>query len=387
MLHKQLHLSRGQRVFEQGDVGDCAYLIESGSVEILHREEGGAEHCVAVLGVHELFGELALLGEQRRAASARAASDTCLTVLPAGFFEDCLNSAEPLTRYLLRTVTARLQRQMDLQVSESPSAERDQDRAVTQIQLTRQLAVALQRTDEITSALQPIVDLNSGRIIGFEALARWHSAELGRVTPAQFIPVAEQSGLIAELGRYMLRQALAQLAQLPGREQLFISINVSVRQFDDPLLFEQIAESLQAHGLAPRQIKLEITESLLMHDQQQTQRFFASCAALGVPVAIDDFGTGYSALAQLHRLKVDTVKLDRSFVADLRSDARLEIVVGAVSALCAQLGVATVVEGVETVEQTDACRVLGIGSAQGFLYSPAVSSQQAAELLRTYNGV
>ncbi len=382
MIREQIRIARGQPVFVQGDQGNCAFLIDSGSVEILHREGQGGERRVATLGVHDIFGELALLGDSMRSASARATADTCLTVLTQEFLADCLQKTEPITRHLLRTVTARLQRQLDVPVETSLQADVDQARALMQIQLTQGLTAALER-EEISIALQPIMALSDESTAGFEALSRWHSPQYGVVPPSRFVPVAEQSGLMREFGRYVIRHAIRTVDSLqslvPGA---YLSINVSVRQFSDPELFPSLEQALSQSSLTPAQIKLEVTESVLMQDQAITHDFFAGCRTMGVGVMIDDFGTGYSALSQLHRFDIDAVKLDRSFIAGVDSDRRVEAVVRAVSRLCAELGIRTVAEGVETREQADACRSLGIDHAQGFLYSPALLREPAERWLR-----
>lgn len=383
MLKEQIQVAAGHRVFGQGDHGDCAYLIETGRIEILHEEEEGTgERCVATLGVHDIFGELALLGEGVRSASARAVGDVRLTVLTRDFFAGCLQQTEPIMRHLLRTVAARLQRELDLPVENSLMAEVDQARAVMQIQLTRELNAALERS-ELSVALQPIVNLRGGTCVGFEALARWQSPRYGAIPPSRFVPLAEDSGLIGDLGRYILRRAVADAATLMAVvPDLYVSINVSPRQFADATLFPTLARALIEHALPARQVRLEVTESVLMRDMAITQEFFAAARELEVGVLIDDFGTGYSALAQLHRFQIDGVKLDRSFINGIDSDARVRAVVRAVSQLCGELGIHTIAEGVETREQADACLALNIEHAQGYLYSPGVPLAAASQWLR-----
>lgn len=386
MIREQIRIAQGQPVFLQGEPGNCAYLIDMGHVEIVHAEGDGRERSVAMLGVHDIFGELALLGENKRSASARAATDVCLTVLSREFFSECLQKTEPITRHLLRTVTARLQRELKVPVPEEKSLQADVDhaRALVQIQLTQGLTRALEQR-ELDAALQPIVSLADESIVGFEALARWQSPQYGSVPPSRFVPLAEQSGLIREFGRYLIRQAMANVIPLSEVvEGLYLSINISVRQFSDPELFPTLAKSLEESRLKSSQIKLEITESVLMQDLASARDFFAASRELGVGVLIDDFGTGYSALSQLHRFDIDAVKLDRSFIVGVPQDRRIEAVVRAVGQLCRELGISTIAEGVETREQADACRALGIDNAQGFLYSPALLREAAQRWLNRH---
>jgi EAL domain-containing protein (putative c-di-GMP-specific phosphodiesterase class I) len=220
-------------------------------------------------------------------------------------------------------------------------------------------------------------------IIGFEALIRWQHPERGMVSPAEFIPLAEQTGLIVPMGEWMLRTGCAQLAawHAMGFGQLTMSINLSARQFDDPKLVSVVADTMRAAGVAPQSIKLEITESMVANHPQQAIERMHELKSLGVGLSMDDFGTGYSSLGYLTRFPLDTLKIDRSFVRDITTDQSKALVAGAVVALAHQLSLDVTAEGVETVPQRDFLASLGCDQAQGYLYSPPVDAQRARALL------
>jgi len=205
------------------------------------------------------------------------------------------------------------------------------------------------------------------------------------VSPAEFIPLAEQSGLINPIGRWIIDRASSALAQFAAerpRLPLFMSINLSSRQFDDPELLGAIDQALARHPVDPARIKLEITESLLLQRLDEGLRLLQACRSRGLKVSLDDFGTGYSSLSYLHRLPVDTLKLDRSFVLQLDANAAGSKIVAAVIALAHQLGMDVIAEGLETKQQIDALQALGADLGQGFHFSRPLAPAAAAEFVR-----
>ena len=237
---------------------------------------------------------------------------------------------------------------------------------------------ALER-GEVTAFLQPVVSLATGRIAGAEALARWRSAGRGWVPPAEFVGAAEENGLIGELGEQVLRQACRAAAAWP--HPLPVSVNLSVRQLARADLPERVAAVLAESGLPAGRLRLEVTESLVARDPDAAAAVLARLRAAGVRIWMDDFGTGYSSLGLLHRLPVDGVKVDRSFVAALAGGCRAERIVATVLGLGRALALETVAEGVETPEQLATLRDLGCHAAQGFLFARPLSPQAFAELL------
>ena len=222
---------------------------------------------------------------------------------------------------------------------------------------------------------QPQFELSSGRLVGAEALLRWRDPQLGEISPARFIPVAEDSGFIIELGEWVLAQAVRQAALWHGRGMAVpIAVNVSALQFQQSHFVDRVAHVLAISGLPADLLELELTESILVHDANDALLRLQALAELGVRLSIDDFGTGYSSLAYLKRFPIGTLKIDRSFVAGLPGDERDVGIVRAVLQMARALGKQVVAEGVETEAQRDFLRSEGCDMAQGWLYAPALDS-------------
>ncbi|WP_462322902.1 sensor domain-containing protein [Halochromatium sp.] len=234
---------------------------------------------------------------------------------------------------------------------------------------------------ELSLQFQPLVCLSDGQLAGAEALLRWTSPELGAVSPQQFIPVAEDMGLIHQIGDWVLRQAMHQLAAWDrvGRRLARMAVNLSILQLDDPDLVDTVAGLLNHHGLAPERLELELTESLLMAQAGQSESMLAALRGLGVHLAIDDFGTGYSSLAYLHRMPLHQLKIDRSFIDALPADPNSQAITNAVIALGKSLKLEVLAEGVENAEQAEWLRAAGCSLAQGYYYSRPLTPEAFAE--------
>ena len=232
---------------------------------------------------------------------------------------------------------------------------------------------------------QPQLDLASGRIVGVEALLRWRHPELGMVAPSRFIALAEDTGLIVPIGAWVMRTACAQMQawHAAGLGPLRLAVNLSARQFNEPNLVASIADVLAQTGLAPGCLELELTESLFMHDVALAVSQLHDMKALGVQLSIDDFGTGYSSFAYLRTFPIDVLKIDRSFVGDVASDADDAAIVVSIIALAHNLKLRVVAEGVETAEQLDYLRQHGCDEAQGFYFSHPLPAEEVELLLRS----
>jgi EAL domain-containing protein (putative c-di-GMP-specific phosphodiesterase class I) len=226
---------------------------------------------------------------------------------------------------------------------------------------------------------QPIVDLATNEISGFEALIRWHHPEGGMIAPSAFIPMAEETGLIVPLGEWVIRQACATAASWPGN--LKIAVNLSPAQFRSPGLLQAIVDALAASRLAPDRLELEITETILLQDSEATLATLYRLRELAVRIVMDDFGTGYSSLSYLRSFPFDKIKIDRSFVKDIAENQGSLNIVRAVAALAKGLDMSTTAEGVETPEQLDSIRSEGCTEMQGFLFSRPVPAHELAQLL------
>ena len=262
-------------------------------------------------------------------------------------------------------------------------------RAVALHSLETDLRRALDRK-ELQVAFQPIVSLKSGAITGFEALARWSHPRRGQVSPMEFIPIAEETGLIQSIGRWVLHEACREMRRWlddnPGPGGFSMSVNLSTKQFQAGLV-EEVDRALRESGLEPRSLKLEITESVLMENADSAADMLAEIRNRGVHLCIDDFGTGYSSLSYLLRFPIDTLKIDRSFVKGMGDDGELGSenleLVRTIVTLARNLGLDVVAEGVETAGQRIRLEALGCQHAQGFLFSPPVDAAAASKLIAT----
>jgi diguanylate cyclase (GGDEF)-like protein len=256
-------------------------------------------------------------------------------------------------------------------------------RAVSRLQLESDLRHAIEQK-EFCVYYQPIVSLQTGRLAGFEALVRWNHPRRGLVLPADFIPVAEETGLIVPIGEWVLNQACAQVREWqinsPSHRSLSLSVNLSARQVAQPDLLDRIKEALETSKLNPHCLKLEITESVVMGNAEAAALMFKQLRSLGVQLSIDDFGTGYSSLSYLHRFPLNYLKIDRSFVMRLTTDND-NAIVRTISTLARNLGMEVIAEGIETDEQYQQLKKLGCEYGQGYLFSRPVNNDGVIHLL------
>jgi len=255
---------------------------------------------------------------------------------------------------------------------------------VERLDIERRLRGALARRQFLLH-YQPRIDMATGRIAGAEALLRWRVPQQGLVSPARFIAVAEDTGLIVPIGRWVLMAACRQARawQIAGLPPLIVSVNVSPRQFREGNIVETIAEALRATELPARCLQIELTEGLAMHGAEKYVHMLGRIKALGVQIAVDDFGTGYSSLSYLKRFPVDQLKVDRSFVTDLATDPDDAVIVQAIIALGHKLKLRVVAEGVETTEQLEFLRACGCDEMQGYLFGRPMIAGEFAALLES----
>ncbi|HEX2603119.1 MAG TPA: GGDEF domain-containing phosphodiesterase, partial [Oxalicibacterium sp.] len=247
----------------------------------------------------------------------------------------------------------------------------------------RQLARAL-REDHFVVYYQPRVDTHDGRLVGMEALVRWMHPERGLIPPDRFIPLAEETGMIVELGKLVLQKVCAQIVRWEAEQQpvVPVSVNVSARQFDRGGVSSFIADCLKRYRIDPSLIEIELTESALMHDFDTVRREVEAISALGIQLHIDDFGTGYSSLSLLHKLNMQVLKVDRSFTAQLCNGKGGEIFFSAIVSMAKALQMRIVAEGVETEEQLRVLQKLGCNEIQGYLVSRPLPANDIAVLAR-----
>ncbi len=256
--------------------------------------------------------------------------------------------------------------------------------AVDRFRLETDLRGALER-EEFRAYYQPIVSLSDCRITGFEALMRWERPEFGLVMPSGFISVTEDTGLILEMGNWVMREACRQVCvwnrQFPSNRLFTVAVNVSAKQFVQPDLVGQIAQILCESGTPPFNLRLEITESMTIGDEERAIRILGELRTLGVRLCMDDFGTGYSSLSYLRRFSLDVLKIDRSFVSDMVNNTESREIVKTILRLGGNLGIEVVAEGVETAEQVSLLQSLGCEYAQGYFFSEPLDQSGVARTL------
>jgi len=229
---------------------------------------------------------------------------------------------------------------------------------------------------------QPLYSLDEQRLKGFEALMRWTHPERGPISPAEFIPIAEETGLIVQMGEWAVREACAQAANWP--DDISVAVNISPRQFASPTLAQTIVQSLARAGVQPHRLELEITESIFIGNVEKTLTMLHSLRSLGIRIALDDFGTGYSSLSYLRSFPFDKLKIDQSFVRDLGSDSSAKAIIRAITTLADALGIETLAEGVEEQAHLEALRDEGCNLIQGYLISRPVAANLVAELITNF---
>jgi diguanylate cyclase (GGDEF)-like protein/PAS domain S-box-containing protein len=256
------------------------------------------------------------------------------------------------------------------------------------LQARRRLEMELRdaiANDQLLVFYQPIYDLERERICGFEALLRWRHPARGLISPAEFIPIAEEIGLIASLGEWVLQQACAEASKWP--EHVKLAVNVSSAQFVGDRLVPAVTDALATSGLKPLRLELEITESVLLANNAMTFNILRSLRALGIHISMDDFGTGYSSLSYLRSFPVDKIKIDQSFIRGLEATDGSDMIVRALIALGRSLGMRTTAEGVETPEQLSQLRLERCSEVQGYLFSPPVPPSEIPVLLERSSGI
>ncbi len=388
----------GSTIFREGEPGDCAYVIERGMVrlETLRR---GRKITIAHLGEGELFGEMALIDGEVRPSTALATEETVLVVISLDQLREKLEQADPLLTFFMRNILNRVRATQSRLLGDPERRERDRsddaflytdtsltrhrERAMRTLKLQGEINQAL-AGNEFALHFQPILDLKTGTTAGVEALVRWNHPERGLLYPADFIGFAEESGLIIPIGLWVLKEACETLRKFQDKldsvnaaaPPLFMAFNLSSRQFSDIDLVRNISNIIDSTGVNPEQIKMEITESLLMDNPPRAAVTLSGIKAMGLEVAIDDFGTGYSSLSYLHRFQIDTLKIDRSFVSTATMNAGSMEVVRAIVGLARNLGLDIVAEGIEQPEQVTLLRDLQCDYGQGYFFSEPVGSDQ-----------
>ncbi len=370
-------------MFKEGDHGDCAYVIETGQLEVFRSGKRGRK-VLALLGPGEVIGEMAVIDHGPRTASAVAKKPTRLRLITRDHLENKVDSADPLIRVLLRLILQRYRAAVAGKKGGGGRADEARKAALSRLRFAQEIEQGLEREQFILN-YQPIVSLDGLQIVGFEALVRWNHPTRGLVPPSEFVPVMEESELIQRLGRWVLKSACNAVKRLNARTNgaapLHVCVNLSGRELVNPTVIDNIQEALRATGVPPASLRIEITESALVSNLDFAVSVISRCRAMGVQIAVDDFGTGYSSLNYLRHFAVDTLKIDRSFVRPVHTEEDNRKILRTIRDLAHALNMTIVAEGVEDLGQMRMLRDLGLECAQGYLFSRPAGETEAAVML------
>lgn len=387
----------GETIMQQGDKGESAYIIEEGTVEI-YIERGGRIQNVGTRGPGALIGEMAIVDDAPRTATIRALQNCKLLEITRDDFANRLATSDPvlqmisqviLTRY--RDMLARAEILREGTTFPPPELmERDyaaQTDVVESIKIGNEFEKALAR-NELSLNYQPIVDLQTGQVAGFEALMRWIHPEKGFISPGVFIPIVEKNGMIIEASRWTLRESCMALKRIEGKigreENLFMSVNFSSADFASENFLDHVYRILSETDVQAEHLKLEITERLLIQQPDNAKDVLEMCRAAGMSIAIDDFGTGYSSLSYLYYFPIDTLKIDQSFVRAMTREGKSLELVRSIVGLGKNLKMKIVAEGVETAEEARILRDMGCDLVQGYYFAKPLPENDVAELLKSW---
>jgi diguanylate cyclase len=373
-LHREIYPA-GEIIFKEGDSGDGAYIIEEGCVEVSVSSTQRSR-----IGKGELFGEIALIDQQPRTATVRAIEHTVLIPIPRKLVKELLEKTDPVVRHLLMTILERYRstrNQPAFDPSRSTVFKRDTTRGVAtqQLRLAHDIAEAL-REEQFEMFYQPICDLSSGRMAGFEALIRWHHPADGLISPMDFLWVAEQTGQIREIGLWTLEQACldwSSLRQRLNHHAPFVSVNLSPSQLTGDGFVGEVKTIVSNHRMPASELKLELTETVIINNPELALQLLSKLTESGSTLALDDFGTGHSGLDALHRYPIGTMKIDRAFVSQMLSSPHSAKIVQSSIELAHSLKMDVVAEGIENEDERLALLELGCDYGQGWLFGKPAS--------------
>jgi len=377
-LNREIYTG-GQMIFQDGDEGDCAYLIEEGVVEIFIMNQG-KECNIGQMGRGEMFGEVSLIDYRQRTASVRAIERTVLVPITRELVEKLLERSDPILRHFLLIILDRFRINKGIPTGMSgnfeSAAQHANRRSVLKGEVTQKVSLvhgmnrALTR-DEFQLHYQPICELSGGRIAGFEALIRWNHPIDGLMQPMDFLWLAEQTGQIREIGLWTLERACndwPMLKKLTEYETPFISVNLSATQLANETLADDVRSILLSHSMNPAEMKLELTETVMVSHPEIAQQIFKRLMEMGSSLALDDYGTGHSGLGHLQKYPISTLKIDRVFIAPVLESAQNEQIVRSSIDLAHTLDMDVVAEGVENAEVKDKLLELECDFGQGWYF-------------------
>ncbi|MCF6318318.1 MAG: EAL domain-containing protein [Proteobacteria bacterium] len=389
--HK-LTFKKGQRVFKVGDEALCAYIVESGTIDLYAISQ--EDELIASLSKGELLGEMGVIDKSKRSVSAFAATDLELLVIDREQITKRLEKSDPIIRGVMEVLLRRIRNMLGTshefdEVVNHPSS--DDNSIVTEgldkIRFEKELHQALEKGD-INNVYQPMVCLKSGKIAGFEALSRWNHPEKGMVSPFEFITLAEESDLIKTMGLQIFDSACKQLAEFQkARDRvnnnlspLFMSINVSAAQLTSENFFADIFAITKNYNIDPANIKIEITESLVV-DYKKVKIWIDDCRNMGFKLSLDDFGTGYSGFQHLLELDFHTIKIDQAFTLSIETNPKSLIMLEVITDMANRMNMSVVAEGIEDLKSANKLKSIGVDYAQGYYFFKPMQASDVCKFL------
>lgn len=379
----------GEQIFKVGDAGDCAYLIEKGSVKVFIVDQG-KERLISSMGKDEMFGEIALIDHQPRTATVRAAERTVLVPIRRTLVDGLLEKCDPILSHLLMVILERFRNKQgssaksarDMDASPAQSAQRNnlKGEATQKLALAHGITRALAH-EEFELYYQPICNFADGKVAGFEALIRWHHPTDGLIPPMEFLWLAEQTGLIHELGLWTLERACRDwptLKQYTDCMHPFVSVNLSPNQLTCKSLVDEVKTIIARHSMPPAELKLELTETVMVEHPELALCILNGLVELGSSLALDDYGTGHSGLGHLQQYPISTLKIDRAFIDPMLESAHSMHIVRSSIDLAHSLGMNVVAEGVETEAVSEKLLELGCDFGQGWYFGRPAALQDLA---------
>ncbi len=379
----------GEVIMRQGDLGKNAFIIESGKVDIQIEKSSGEQVTVGTRGAGSIIGEMSLIDNAPRTATITAIEECALLEITEDDFTRRLENSDPVLRMVIQVILTRYRDTLtraDFNQNESNMLPAEliekkyieQTDAFDTIRIANEFKEALDKGD-IKLHYQPIINLQTGDVYGFEALMRWFHPEKGFISPGVFIPIIEDGGQIVEASKWAFKESCSALKRIQGatgyHKKLNMSVNFSSTDFSSDDFIDNIYNTISETDVCAEQIHLEITERLLMSQPQQAKETLNMCRKAGMGISIDDFGTGYSSLSYLHSFPINTLKIDQSFIRDMhKKESSLELVRSIIS-LGKNMNMAIIAEGVEELDEAILLKSMGCDYAQGYYFARPVSEE------------
>ena len=405
-----ISVHQGTRIFSKGDKRDVAYLIDRGEIHILEDDGDGDEKPVCKLKPGEIFGEMALIEEGSRTASAICGTDVDLLVISPEMLKERITGMDPIVGLLISLLVDRYRQariefpnhslggdgavfrhddSTPIPISNIKSSVRDiiksPEDALSELKIEQELRKAVE-DKQFFPVLQPIFRLRDRQICGFEALIRWDHPTKGIIPPIEFIPTAERTGVIQSMDRLMLEYVAditPKINEAAGDRNgnVYIGVNLSGLNFETMDMVESVANICAREDVLPQQLRLEITESAFISEPDMAESVLNALKSLGVTIALDDFGTGFSSLNYLHKFSIDTLKIDRTFVQQLHTQSKSLDIVRAIVGLAQTFRMSVVAEGIENDDEILALAGVGCEFGQGYLYCKPISVDNAIKMV------